>query len=158
MSSARGAALPARLELKSRLLADANACLGTAAGWLEERGQRHLSQSRQCRRLLGFELATLQSRDAGDERQGVVKPPLMFTVARPGAHIAIIDGLRIVGGRDSCVAESNGCLPLCANQSEIRGVVVDPIGIYGCIRVRREPVKMLRLLSRGQCRASPSRD
>src|SRR5512133_3687072 len=136
--------LAARLELESRLLANANIRLDRTTARLEGKWNMDSRQGRQRLDRSRLQLPPLRARDARDERQMVILATLGRAVRLPMTDLAMLDGIRIVLFRDPLVAERDRGEHLTANQTEVGGVVVDAIRANCRERVWRDDVKSFR--------------
>ena len=72
-----------------------------------------------------LELASLETRDARHEREMIVRAPARGAFRDPLTDLAMVDGIRIVRGGDAVMSECNRLEHARANETEVRGVVVD---------------------------------
>jgi hypothetical protein len=119
--------LALRRDLQPSLQPRAFVRLVRAAPRLRVERERQLGQRGHRRHGTGLELASLQPRDPGHERQVIVERSPLAAGPGPAADGAMLDRLGIVGARQRVVRHRNGGKHALEHQAEVRGVLVEPV-------------------------------
>ena len=114
-----------------------------AALRLERQWQGHLCECRERRDVARLQFVPLKARDAGHQRQVVVRSPLLTADARPWADVAVVHRLWVIRGRKDVVVLTDRLLKPPADQAKVSGVVVHPILVNGRGCVWRDHIETL---------------
>ncbi len=133
----------ARVELHPRLLAYAVVRLHRSTTRPERERHRQPGELRERGDAPALQFPPLQSRDPGYEREMIVGATLFPALRIPRAHLAVLDGIGVVGGEYRRVLIGDSIGHLAADEAEVGSEVVDAKRMDRRERVRRDDVEVL---------------